>query len=118
MWMKQEVLSPTVKHGEETDLSPQMLAIRCDGCQSLGRDTEQNAVNHFLVLTGDRSDFLWHREHDVKIRRLQKFRLAVLDPLRSSKRLALWAVPIPATVEGIPLLATLITSLKVATEGS
>src|SRR6266581_1126609 len=103
--------------GEKTDLSSQRLGIRRDGGQSPSRDVEENAVNHFLVLTGDRGDLLWHREHDVKMRYLQEFGLAVLDPLRSSQRLALWAVPIPATVEAIPLMATLIASLEVATEG-
>jgi hypothetical protein len=39
------------------------------------------------------------------------------DPLRSSQRLALWAMPVPATVETIPLMATLIASLEMATEG-
>jgi hypothetical protein len=78
---------------------------------------EENAVNRFLVLIGDCGDLLWRREHDVKIRRLQKFGLAFLDPLRSRQRLALWAVPIPAAVEAIPLMATLIASLEVATEG-
>ena len=82
--MKLEVLSPTVKHGEETDLSPEVLGIGCDGGQSLGRDTEKNAVNHLLILIGDRRDRLWHREHDVKVRHIQKFGLAILDPLRAS----------------------------------
>src|SRR5216683_3257502 len=106
--MKLEVLSPTVKHGEETDLSPEVLGIGCEGGQSLGHDTEKNAVNHVLILIGDRRDRLGHREHDVKVRHIQKFGLAVLDPLCASQRLTLWAVPIPAAIEAISLMATLI----------
>jgi hypothetical protein len=54
----------------------------------------------------------------MKIGRLQKFGLAVLDPLRSSKRLALRTVSIPAAVEAIPLMTTLIASLEVAAQAA
>src|SRR6516162_4777348 len=116
MRVKLEVLSPTVKHGEETDLSSQVLGIGCDGRQGFGCCMEEDAINHFLVLKGDRGNLLWHREDDVKIRDFEQFGLAVLDPLRSGQRLALRAVSIPTAIETIPLMAALIAALEVATE--
>ena len=54
VWMKQQILSPRVKHAEETGLSPKVLRIRRDGGQGLGGGLEENAVNSSLVLAGDR----------------------------------------------------------------
>ncbi len=68
MRVQQEVLSPRVKYGEETDLSPEVLGVRRDGCQSLGCSTEENAVDHVLVLICDPGNLLWDREYNVKIR--------------------------------------------------
>jgi hypothetical protein len=52
--------------------------------------------------------------HQTDGRDLQKFGLTVLDPLRSSQRLALGAVSIPAAVKAIPLMAALIAPLEMA----
>jgi hypothetical protein len=90
--MKQDILSPCVKHGEKAELGPEVLRIRRDGVQSLGGGTEENAVNHSLVLTGDRGDLLWHGEYDMEVRHLEEFGLPVLDPLGASQALALRAV--------------------------
>src|SRR5262245_34907506 len=115
--MKQQVLSPTVKHGEETDLSPQTLRIRGDGDESLARRAEENAINHSLVLEGDRGDLLRDSEYNMKIRHLQELSLAVLNPLRARQALALRAVPVATAVERIAFVAALITALEVAAEG-
>jgi hypothetical protein len=40
--------------------------------------------------------------------------LTIFDPLGSSKRLAFWAMAIPAAVEAIPLMATLVASFEMA----
>ncbi len=80
--VKLEVLSPTVKHGEKANLSSQVLRIGCDSCQSFGRGMEEDAVDDFLVLIGDRGDLFRHREHNMKIGCLQKLGLSVFNPLR------------------------------------
>jgi len=41
--MKEEILSPSVEHGEEADLGAEMFGIGSDGGQGLGRGSEQNA---------------------------------------------------------------------------
>jgi len=67
MGMEEQVLSPTVQHGEETDLRAQVLGIGGDRAQSLRRSTEENVVDQFFVLINDGGDFFRHGEHDVKI---------------------------------------------------
>ena len=54
--MKEEILSPTVEHGEEADLGAQMLGIGSDGGQSLGRGSEQNTVDEIFVLVSNGGD--------------------------------------------------------------
>lgn len=106
--MKLEVLSPGMQDREEADLGPQMLGIRRDGLQSVGRGLKENAVNDLLVLVGDGSDLFWYCEHDMKIGAFEEFRLSILDPLRPGKTLALRAVAVPAAIEGIAFIAALI----------
>jgi hypothetical protein len=72
--------------------------------------------DQFFILVGDRRDVLWHGKDNMKIADLQKFGLSVLDPLRPCERLTFWAVPVPAAIETIAFMATLITTLEVAAE--
>ena len=83
-----------MEHGEETDLRSEMLGIGRDGSQRFRRGLEEDAVDHLLVLVGDRGDLCRHGKDHVKIRNLQKFGLAVLDPLRPGQRLAFGAMSI------------------------
>jgi hypothetical protein len=39
--MEQQVLTPTVQHGKETPLCPEMFEISCDLEQGLGHGVEQ-----------------------------------------------------------------------------
>jgi hypothetical protein len=50
MWMMLELLIPRMQHAEEADVCTEMLRIACDLKQRLGADTEQQVVNHALVL--------------------------------------------------------------------
>jgi hypothetical protein len=106
-----------VKDGEETDLRSEMLGIGRDGSHRFSRGLEEDAVDYLLVLVGHRGDLRWHGKDHVKIRNLQEFGLAILDPLRPGQRLTFGAMSIRATVVAIPLMATLIALLQVATEG-
>jgi hypothetical protein len=105
-----------VEHGEEADPGSQMPRVRRDGRQSLGRDLEQNVVDHPLVLKSERSNLFRDGENNVKVRHLEEFRLAVLDPLRARQALALRAVAVTAAVERIAFIATLIAAFEVAAE--
>jgi hypothetical protein len=57
---------------------------------------EENAINHPLVLIGDGSILFPHDEDHVKVLAVEKFGLAVLDPLGTGQRLTLGAVTIAA----------------------
>src|SRR5919106_732950 len=96
--MKHQVRSPTVKDREETDLSAEVLRIGCDGGHGFCHHAKENAVDHLLVLKGNRSNLFGHRENEMKIGHLQKLGLPVLNPLCSSQRLALWTVAVAAAI--------------------
>jgi hypothetical protein len=105
-----------VKDSEESDLRAEVLWICRNGSQCLGGGTEEDAKDQLFILVGDGRDRLWHGKDDMKIADLQKFGLSVLDPLRPCERLTFWAVPVPAAIEAIAFMATLIATLEVAAE--
>ena len=57
-----------------------------------------------------------HGEHDVEVRHVEQFRLAVLQPLGSCETLALRAVPVAARVVGDALMAAVAAPLDVTAE--
>jgi hypothetical protein len=105
-----------VEHGEKTDLGPEMLGIRRNGSQRLGRNTKEDAEDQLFVLEGEGGNLLRHCKHDMEIADGQELSLAFFDPLRAGQRLTLWTVPVPAAIEAITLMATLITLLEVAAQ--
>ena len=50
--MKQQVLTPTVQHGKETDLCAEMFGVGRDLEQGLGRGVEQQVIEDLLVDQG------------------------------------------------------------------
>ncbi len=109
--MKEEILSPTVEHGEEADLGAQMLGIGSDGGQGLGRGSEQNAVDEIFVLVSNGRDLFGEREDDMKIWRLKNFRFPFFDPFRSRQRLALGAMPVATANGEIPITCLMESNL-------
>lgn len=116
VWMKLKVLPPTVKHGEESDLSSEVLGICRNDSERLGRNSKEDAEDQLFILKGNRRDFLRHSKHDMKIADGQELSLAIFDPLRSSQGLTLRTVPVPAAIEAIPFMLTVCAALEVATE--
>ena len=88
--MKEQILSPTVQHGEEADLGAQMFGIGSDGGQGLGRGSEQNAVDEIFVLVSNGGDLFGEREDDMKIRESGEFPLSVFRPIRHAPRTGTW----------------------------
>src|SRR5882724_1862326 len=117
MWVVQQILPPGMKDGEEADLRTEMLRVRCNGFQRFRRGAEENTVDHFLVLESDRGHFFRHGENDMKVRDVEKFGLAVFNPLSTSKGLTFWTMAITTRVERVPLMTTLIAALQVTAEG-
>ncbi|HJY87587.1 MAG TPA: hypothetical protein VKE24_12185 [Candidatus Acidoferrales bacterium] len=68
MRMEQQVLTPTVEHGKETDLCAEMFGVGRDLEQSLGSGVEQQVIEDLLVDQGQMHEMMRYREHDVDIR--------------------------------------------------
>jgi len=81
MRMEKQVLSPTVKYGEKTDLGTQMLGIGSDGRQGLGSGSEEYAVDEILVLVSDGSNLFGKGEDNMKIVRVENFGGSFFNPL-------------------------------------
>src|SRR5258708_6765772 len=109
-----QVRPPGVKDGEEADLRTQMFGVGGYGSQSFGHGPEENAVNHLLVLVGDRGNLFRHREYNVEVLAVEEFGLAVLDPLGASQRLTLGAVAISTGSVTNALVAALIAQLDLS----
>jgi len=70
--MVQQALAPGVQHRQEADLRPQATRIGGEFLQRLGPRAEQQAVEHSLVLQGQRSELFGHSEDDVAVRNGQQ----------------------------------------------
>jgi hypothetical protein len=73
-----------VEHGKEADLGTQVLGVSTYRTQGISRGSEENAVDHLLVLVGDRGNLLRNRKHNVEVLAIEKFGLAALNPLSAS----------------------------------
>src|ERR1700744_5019754 len=114
--MVRQVLCPGVQHAEEADLHAEMLGIGGDDAQGLRCRTEQDIVDHRLVLERDDLDLRRYGEHDVEVRHVEQLRLAILQPLGAREILTLWAVAISARVVRDTLMAAVTAALDVTAE--
>src|SRR5208283_611287 len=118
MWVMQQVLSPRMSHTEEADLRSQMLRIGGDPAQRLRRRTEQDIVDHGLVLERDGGDQIRHGEHDVEVGHIEQFCLTVFEPLGACETLALRTIPVSTRIVGHALMAAIAALLDVTAKGS
>ena len=65
--MLEQVLTPCVQNGDETDLDTQVVGIGSDGAQGLGAGLEEDIVKDLFVLVGDGCDRLRYGKDDVEI---------------------------------------------------
>jgi len=94
-----QLLVPRVQHHGETDLAAEVVVTECQ--ERVGDGAKQQVQQRAPVaLAGQqqRIQLVWQRKHVVKIRRRQQFRLAILQPGRLGKRLALGAIAVTAAV--------------------
>jgi len=87
-----------------------------DGEQCLGRDREQQIVDHRLVLIGDVGDPAGQTEHHMKVRHWQQLGLALGQPLLGGGPLALRAMPVAAGVVGDDRVGALLATLDMSPE--
>src|ERR1700676_1808609 len=113
--MKEEILSPTVEHGEEADFGAEMFGIGSDGRQGFGGGSEQNAVDEIFVLVSNSRDRFREGEDDIKIRGLENFRFPFFDPFGTRKGLALGAMSVAAAIVSVTLVRTAVAALEMTT---
>ncbi len=96
MRMMLQALVPGMEHAEEAELRTQVSRIACDLEQRGGTGSEQQTIDHLLVLKCKRSQLTRHREHRVNVAGRQQLPLALLEPADAGVALALRAVPVAA----------------------
>ena len=91
-----QIGAPGVQDGEEADLRAQVFRIVGYGAQGFGRGLKENVVNHLLVLVSDHGDLVRQGEDDVVVLAVEKFGVAMFDPLCAGQRLTLGTMAIAA----------------------
>ena len=98
--MMLQLLIPGVEDAEEADLGAEMLRVRGDFDQCLGAAAEQQSVDHFFVLQGQRRQLVGQRKHDMSVGRSEQFGAPGGQPAVARLALALRAVPVATRVIG------------------
>jgi hypothetical protein len=65
--MKEQVLPPSVKDSEKTNLGTQMLRITRHRAERFSDGVEQEAKESRLILQDERMQFVRQREYDVEV---------------------------------------------------
>src|SRR6202521_2455187 len=98
--MMRECGAPRVQYQGCADLCAEMSGIGGNGAQGLGGYIKQQAVDHRLVVPGDRADCRRQGEDHVVVLHGQQIGLTRLEPAARGAGLALWAMAITTGVEG------------------
>jgi len=98
--MMLQLLIPGVEHAEEADFGPEMTGIAGHFEQRFRTGSEQQIIDHLLVLQGQRSHFVGQREDHMRIACGQEFAPSGGEPAVACACLALRAVPVATRVEG------------------
>jgi len=98
--MMLQLLIPGVEDAEEADLGSEMLGVRGDFDQCLGAAAEQQPVDHFFVLQGQRRQLVGECKHDMSVGRSEQLGAPRGQPAVARLALALRAVPVAARVIG------------------
>jgi len=93
-----ELLIPSVEHTEEADLGAEMFGIASDGEEGCGTGLQQEMVQEFLVLQGERRQFMRQGKDNMDVARGEKHLTTRLEPTSTGVGLTLRAVPVAAAV--------------------
>jgi hypothetical protein len=93
-----QVLTPSMEHGNESDLGTEVPGIGGNAAQRLCRGAEQDGIDHALVLERDLGHRCGQREDNVEIGHRQQLVLPGREPFGTGLPLAFRAVPVPAGV--------------------
>src|ERR1700686_2546874 len=114
MRMEMEILTPSVKHGQETDGRAQVPGVCRDGEHRLGHCPEENAVDYPGILQRQAGDLLRQCKHHVEILHRQQLGLPFGQPLGAGRGLALRATPISTRVIRDGAMSALIALVRMA----
>ncbi|SAL88896.1 integrase catalytic subunit [Caballeronia choica] len=95
MALVRECGAPRAQYQGCADLCAEMSGIGGNGAQGFGGYIKQQAVDHRLVVPGDRTDRGGQREDHVVILHGQQIGLTCFEPPVCGARLALWAMAVP-----------------------
>src|SRR5216683_2482834 len=98
--MEQDVLSPTVQHGSETDFRSQMPGSGGDFLQGPGDRSEQDIKKEGLVAESEGIQFVRKGEDDVEVGNRQERGQPFFEPIVAGDALALGTMAIAAGMEG------------------
>ena len=96
--MKDQGLTPGVKHAERARQQPQLAA--CDIGERGPDGSKEKVVKDARRVQGQNVQFLRHGEDHMKVRDRKKLGRAGVEPLTPRGRLAAWACPVTT---GMPL---------------
>jgi hypothetical protein len=85
-----------VKDAEKADLGAEILGIGGNFDQCVGAAAEQQTVDQFFVLQGQRRQLMGEREDDMSIGCSEQFTASRLQPAIARLALTLWTVPVAA----------------------
>jgi len=87
-----------VKDAEKTDLGAEILGSGGNFDQCVSAAAEQQTVDHFFVLQGQRGQLMGEREDDMSIGCSEQLRASRVQPAIARLALTLWAVPVAAGI--------------------
>src|SRR5882672_8913598 len=108
--MMRECGAPRVQYQGCADLCAEMSGIGGNGAQGFGGYIKQQAVDHRLVVPGDRADCRRQGEDHVVVLHGQQIGLTRLEPAARGAGLALWAMAI-TTRNGVHSITCLMGSV-------
>ena len=114
--MEVKVLAPGVEDGEEAEFRAQVFGIAADGEQRFRGGSEEDVVDHLLVVESQLRNLLRDGEDDMEILAVENLRLSVFYPVCAGERLTLGAMTIPAGPVADTLLTACITLFDLSSE--
>src|SRR5262249_25937126 len=114
--MMMQALIPGMEHAEKADLCTKMMGIAGDLEQGLGTGVKQQAVDHALVLQGERRQFPRQGEDSMHVAGRQQFAFPRLKPVQAGGGLALGTVTVTTRVVRDGGMSTLGALIAMPTE--
>ena len=117
MRMMLQLLAPGVQHRNRSQTRPQVFRIGTELQQRLRRRREQQPIQQLAVAQHQRAQLVRQREHHVKVRHRQQFRLPFGQPGRTLGAATLRTVTVAARVIMVSYFVTMTALCHMAAHG-